>query len=87
MARKSLELILHSLSKGSYYQLIGFGTNFIKYDEIPIEYNLENVNKSIKLIEKLSGDLERTNIYEPLKDIYDSTETYDNLIYQKIFFY
>ncbi len=59
--------------------MIGFGSNFKKYDEKPKEYTKNNIEQSIKLIEKLDADLGGTNIYSPLKDIYDS-----NMIYNKI---
>ena len=79
VASKALLLFLQSLPAGSYYQIIGFGSNFKKYDEKPKEYIKDNIEQSIKLIEKLGANLGGTNIYSPLKDIYDS-----NMIYDKI---
>ena len=35
IASKSLLLFMQSLPAGSYYQIIGFGSDFTKYDEIP----------------------------------------------------
>ena len=43
------------------------------------EYNQENINKSIKLIEGMKADLGGTDIYEPLKDIYESSKVYDKI--------
>jgi len=66
VASRSLLLFLQSLPAGSYYQIIGFGSNFKKYDKTPKEYISENIKKSIKLIENLDADLGFTDIYSPL---------------------
>ena len=79
VASKALLLFLQSLPAGSYYQIIGFGSKFKKYDEKPKEYTKNNIEQSIKLIEKLDADLGGTNIYSPLKDIYDSFKIYDKI--------
>ena len=80
IASKALLLFLQSLPAGSYYQIIGFGSDYKIYDNIPKEYNRENIEKSIKIIKELKGDMGGTNIYSPLKYIYDS-----NNVYEKIF--
>jgi hypothetical protein len=79
IAIKALQLFMQSLPVGSYYQIIGFGSSFEKYDKIPKEYNKENIKESLKIIEKLNSDLGGTNIYDPLKDIYNSSEIYDKI--------
>ena len=79
VASKALLLFLQSLPAGSYYQIIGFGTNYKKYDEIPKEYNSENIKNSIKLVENLKADLGGTNIYDPLNNIYNSNKIYENI--------
>ena len=79
IASKSLLLFMQSLPAGSYYQIIGFGSDFKKYDEIPKEYKKENIKESMEIIEKLEADLGGTKVCKPLKDIYDS-----NIIYDKI---
>ena len=83
IASKALLLFLQSLPVGSLYQIIGFGSNYKKYDEEPKEYNEENIKKSLKLIEEIKAG---TNIYNPLKDIYESCDVYDkNNLPKKIF--
>jgi hypothetical protein len=72
IASQSLQLFLQSLPAGSYYQIIGFGSEFKKYDEEPKEYTKENIPETFKKISTLSANLGGTNIYSPLKYIYDS---------------
>ena len=78
VASKALILFLQSLPAGSYYQLIGFGSDYEKYDKIPKEYTQQNIKESIKFIEKLKANKGCTDIYSPLKSIYDSSD-YDNI--------
>ena len=79
IAANALKLFIQSLPAKSYYQIIGFGSTYRKYDEIPKEYNQKNIDESIKLIEKLKADLGGTDIYSPLKFIYDSAKEYENI--------
>ena len=76
VASKALILFLQSLPAGSYYQIIGFGSNYVKYDKIPKGYTQRNIKDSIAFIEKLKADKGGTNIYDPLKDIYNSKADY-----------
>ena len=39
LVKKALLLFIQSLPGGSYFQLIGFGSSFKKYNEQPVEYN------------------------------------------------
>ena len=78
-ARKALILFLQSLPAGSYYQIIGFGSTFEKYDKTPKKYTQNNIKKSIKFIENLNADLGGTDIYSPLKDIYSSIKEYNKI--------
>ena len=78
VVNKALILFLQSLPAGSYYQIIGFGSDFEKYDKIPKEYTQQNIKESITLIESLKADKGGTDIYSPLKDIYASKD-YDDI--------
>ena len=78
VASKALILFLQSLPAGSYYQIIGFGSGYEKYVKIPKEYTQENIKESIKLIENLNANKGGTDIYSPLKDIYNSND-YNNI--------
>ena len=79
MASKVLRLFLQSLPAKSYYQIIGFGSSYQKYDETPKECTQENIIKSLEIIDNLRADLGRTDIYAPLNHIYSSHELYDKI--------
>ena len=79
IASKALILFLQSLPPRSYYQIIGFGSHYEKYDESPKEYTQQNIKESIKLIETLKADKGGTDIYSPLKNIYESNSDYDKI--------
>ena len=80
VASKALLLFLQSLPVGSYYQIIGFGVKFKAYDKTPKEYNQKNIKESIKIVEKLKGDMGGTNIYAPLDYIYQSKTAYNKIL-------
>ena len=86
VASKALLLFLQSLPAGSYYQIIGFGSKYKLYDSQPKEYNSNNIKESIKIVEALKGDMGGTNIYNPLKYIYDSSEIYEKILLPKNIF-
>ena len=78
LVQDSLNLLIQSLPLNSYYQLIGFGSDFIKYDEIPKEYNKDNIQSTKEIILTLDSKLGGTNIFDPLKSIYN--DNHYNLI-------
>ena len=78
IAKKALELSLQSLPAKSFYQLIGFGSTFVKYDEAPKEYTKENILNSFLAIEKMEANLGGTDILYPLKNIYEN-KIYDEI--------
>ena len=71
LVKKSLLLFIQSLPEHSYFQLIGFGSDFKKYNNEPVIYNKENVDYIIKIINKLDADLGGTNISGPLRAIFN----------------
>ena len=44
----SLKIFLQSIPKGSYYQIIGFGSTYKKYSEKPLSYIENNIQSSLK---------------------------------------
>ena len=70
LVKQALLLFIQSLPVGSYFQLIGFGTTFKKYNDEPVEYNQENVKNIINVINDLKANMGGTNISGPLDNIY-----------------
>ena len=70
LVKQALLFFIQSLPANSYFQLIGFGSNFKKYNEEPVIYNKENVEKIINIINDLKANLGGTNISSPLDAIY-----------------
>ena len=87
IAKKALEIFLQSLPAKSYYQLIGFCSKFRKYDEVPKEYTKKNIEQTLYQISQLDANLGGTNIYNPLKNIYED-KIYNNIkLKRKIFLF
>jgi len=86
LVRSSLLLFIQSLPKESYFQLIGFGSDFKKYNEEPVIYNKENVKNIINIINSLDADLGGTNISDPLREIYNSDNVYSKINLSKNIF-
>ena len=70
LVKQSLLLFIQSLPANSYFQLIGFGSDYKKYNSQPVEYNQENVKNIISIINGLKADMGGTNISGPLDCIY-----------------
>ena len=79
LVSKMLEFFLKSLPKNSFFQLIGFGSDFNYINKSPLFYTEENVNKTIRKIEKLKANLGGTNLLLPLKEIFKE-DNYKDII-------
>ena len=75
---EAILMFLQSLTKGSYFQLIGFGSEFKKINDKPVEYNKENVKNTMDIIKNLKANLGGTDISSPLKEIFNSKD-YDDI--------
>ena len=73
LVKETLLEVIKALKAGSYFQLIGFGSNFKKYNEDPVEVKQENVSNIINIIKDLKADMGGTNIISPLEDIYNNS--------------
>ena len=81
---ETLSNLIESFPQGSYYQLIGFGNYYKKYDLKPKINTQENINNSKEIINSLSADMGGTNLSLPLKDILkDSYKDYENITLSK----
>ena len=67
---KSLSNLIQSFPENSYYQLIGFGSDYEKYNQIPELNTKSNIEKSLKIIEALESNQYSTHLSYPLKDIF-----------------
>ena len=85
LVKQALLLFIQSLPAGSYFQLIGFGTSFKKYNEQPVEYNQANVSNIIKVINDLKANMGGTNISSPLDAVYKDNN-YSNINLSKNIF-
>ena len=85
LVKKYLLLFIKSLPLGSYFQLIGFGDDFIKYNDFPVKYNEENIEKIIKIIKTLRANEGHTIISKPLKDILNDKSIIDINLCKNIF--
>ena len=76
---KSLLIFIQSLPQKSYFQFIGFGSDFKKYNELPVEYNNKNIEEIKKIIKDLKSDLGGTNIVSPLEYIFKNKSEYQKI--------
>ena len=79
LVTKSLLIFIQSLPKNSYFQIIGFGSNFEKYNDSPVEYNSENINKIKEIIKNLTANMGGTDIVSPLKSIFENKSEYEKI--------
>ena len=82
----TLIFFLQSLPKGSYYQLIGFGSsiNYI-FSKKPVEYTTENVKGTISILKKLEANLGGTELYKPLEKIFKNNNYNDIKLGRNLF--
>ena len=86
LVRKALLLFIQSLPKESYFQLIGFGSNYKKYNQEPVIYNKENIENIIKVINGLNANLGGTDISSPLREIFRCDDVYSKINLSKNLF-
>ena len=48
LVKQALLLFIQSLPEQSYFQLIGFGSDFKKYNSEPVTYSKENIDATIR---------------------------------------
>jgi len=76
---ESLLIFIQSLPKDSFFQIIGFGSDFEKYNKSLVEYNDKNIKEIMKIIKELKADKGGTNIVSPLIDIFNNKKEYEKI--------
>lgn len=69
LVKESLLLFFQSLPPRSLFQLIGFGSHYVLYNDKPTEYTKENVDKIMDVIRNMDANLGGTDISSPLNYI------------------
>ncbi|KAL4467880.1 hypothetical protein ABPG74_013215 [Tetrahymena malaccensis] len=69
-ACQALTLFLKSLPNDSYFNVISFGSRYEFLFPESVKYNSQTLEKSISIISKYSANLGGTEIYNPLKNIF-----------------
>ena len=69
IVKEALLLFIQSLPPNSYFQIIGFGSDFQKYNEHPVQYTVDNINHIKSIIKSLASNKGGTNISKPLTNI------------------
>ena len=85
LVKKALLLFIQSLPVGSYFQFIGFGSDYKKYNIDPVPYTKENVSNMFEIISNIKADMCGTNIIAPLNNIYEN-DFYSNINLSKNIF-
>ena len=66
---KTLSNLIDYFPQESYYQLIGFGSNYKKYDSQPKINTKENIIATKEIINSLDADMGGTDLSKPLNNI------------------
>ncbi|CAJ0876773.1 12753_t:CDS:10 [Entrophospora sp. SA101] len=71
-AGQALELFLRSLPEDCYFNVVSFGSSHDSLFPKSQEYSQETLNKAINLAKKLDADYGGTEIYNPIKWVFDN---------------
>ena len=75
MAKEAAVFFIKSLSPGSFFNVVSFGSSFEKIFPVSQAVNSSNVSLAIQAIEKYEADMGGTEILSPLQAIYaESTD-------------
>ena len=66
---KTLKKLIQNLPENSYYQLIGFGSDYNIYNTTPEKNTKDNLEKTYEIINALDANLGGTDLSEPLNYI------------------
>lgn len=71
-AKSVLELCLRSMSEKDKFSIVRFGSTYEYYKKKLVDYNQNNLDDAITMVKKIDADLGGTEIYKPLKFIYEN---------------
>ena len=86
LVKESLLIFIQSLPKNSYFQIIGFGSNYKMYNKTPVKYNNSNIKEIMIKIKAFRGDMGGTHMFEPLKNIFNNLSQYEKIKLNKHLF-
>jgi hypothetical protein len=66
----TMKILLKSLPEGTFFNIIGFGSNFEKLFNQSVEYNNENLEKAMGHVNNLEANLGGTEVLPPLMSIF-----------------
>ncbi|KAL4486676.1 hypothetical protein ABPG72_022151 [Tetrahymena utriculariae] len=73
-ATEALNLFLKSLPANSYFNVYSFGTRYVPMFRNSVQYTGESLDIALKKAKNLKADLGRTDILNPLKNIFEVQE-------------
>jgi len=78
-ARETLVLFLKSLPEGSFFNIIGFGSDYKKLFPKSVAYSQETLDKATAHAQQMEADLGGTELLRPLEHIFTSLESFAGL--------
>jgi len=78
-ARETLVLFLKSLPEGSFFNIIGFGSDYKKLFPKSVAYSQETLDKATAHAQQMEADLGGTELLPPLEHIFTSLESFAGL--------
>ena len=69
LANEALQLFLHSLPVGSYFNIVSYGSNYDAMWSSSVEYNQENLKIATDKVNQFKADFGGTDIFTPIDDI------------------
>lgn len=75
--REALEMFIGSLNKTSYFNIIGFGSEYKSLWKSPVKYNDSNIKTALDYAKNIKADMGETELYKCLDDcITEKIESY-----------
>ncbi|OMJ65617.1 hypothetical protein SteCoe_37895 [Stentor coeruleus] len=75
MAKQATIVFLKSLTTGSTFNIVSFGSSYSYMFYQPIINNQENVQRAISEVQRFSADMGGTEIYKPLNSIFSKASS------------